>query len=71
MCRMATAAQQFLRDADVRCLALACRRARVLHPLLLTVFLPDHWHLICAPAYPLTISVAMKSLRQWRVARGE
>ena len=42
------------------------RRARALHPIYLTawVFLPDHWHCICAPVYPVTISLAMKSLKQ-------
>ena len=54
-----------LRDADFHFLALAFRRARVLHPFFLTawVFLPDHWHAICVPVYPLTISVVMKSVR--------
>ena len=38
---------------------------RVLHPFFLTawVLLPDHWHAICAPVYPLTISVVMKSVK--------
>ena len=27
------------------------------------VFLPDHWHLICAPVYPATISLVMKSIK--------
>ena len=54
-----------LRDSDFRCLALACRRARLLHPFLLPawVFLPDHWHALCALAHPLTISVVMKSIK--------
>ena len=26
------------------------------------VFLPDHWHAICGPVYPLTIFVVMKSI---------
>jgi REP element-mobilizing transposase RayT len=54
-----------LRDADFLFLALAFRRARVLHPFFLTawVFLPDHWHAICAPVYPLTISLLMKSIK--------
>jgi len=54
-----------LRDADFHFLALAFRRARVLHPFLLTawVFLPDHWHAICAAVCPLTISVVMKSIK--------
>jgi REP element-mobilizing transposase RayT len=53
-----------LRDADFRFLALAFRRARVLHPFLMTawVFLPDHWRAICAPVYPLTICVVVKSI---------
>jgi REP element-mobilizing transposase RayT len=40
-----------LRDADFHFLALAFRRARVLHPFFLTawVFLPDHWHAIILP----------------------
>jgi REP element-mobilizing transposase RayT len=53
-----------LRDSDFHFLALAFRRARVLHPFFLTawVFLPDHWHAICAAVYPLTISVVVKSI---------
>jgi len=27
------------------------------------VFLPDHWHAICAPQYPLTISEVVKSIK--------
>jgi REP-associated tyrosine transposase len=52
-------------DADLELLALACRRARAMHPFFLTawVFLPDHWHAIVAPPYPLTISLAMKSVK--------
>ena len=54
-----------LADADFRCLALAFNRARRMHPYSLTawVFLPDHWHAICGPRYPLTISVAIKSIK--------
>ena len=52
-------------DADFHLLALAFNRARLMHPFLLTawVFLPDHWHAICAPAYPVTISLVMKSIK--------
>jgi REP element-mobilizing transposase RayT len=44
-------------------------RARALHPFYLTawVFLPDpsaDGHCICAPVYPVTISLAMKSVKQ-------
>jgi putative transposase len=54
-----------LDDADFQCLALAICRARAGHPFFLTawVFLPDHWHAICAPQYPLTISEVMKSIK--------
>jgi len=54
-----------LDDADFERLALAIRRARAAHPFFLTawVFLPDHWHAICAPQYPLTISQVMKSIK--------
>jgi REP element-mobilizing transposase RayT len=52
-------------EGDFHWLALAFNRARVIHPFLLTawVFLRDHWHAICAPAYPLTISLVMKSIK--------
>src|SRR5947209_2228589 len=52
-------------DADFHLLALAFNRARVMHPFYLTawVFLPDHWHGICAPVDPLTISLVMKSAK--------
>ncbi|MHB8652768.1 MAG: REP-associated tyrosine transposase [Terriglobia bacterium] len=54
-----------LADADFSLLALAHNRARVLHQFHLTawVFLPDHWHLICGPVYPVTISLVMKSIK--------
>lgn len=55
-----------LADPDFRLLARAFNRARTLHPFYLTawVFLPDHWHAICAPVYPTTISLAIKSVKQ-------
>ena len=55
-----------LTEPDFSLLARAFNRARELHPFLLTawVFLPDHWHCICAPQYPATISLAMKSVKQ-------
>ena len=54
-----------LRDADFHQLALALNRARRSHPFYLTawVFLPDHWHAIISPPYPLTISQVMKSVK--------
>jgi REP element-mobilizing transposase RayT len=53
-------------EPDFALLARAFNRARALHAFYLTawVFLPDHWHCICAPKYPVTISLAMKSLKQ-------
>jgi putative transposase len=53
-------------EPDFVLLARAFKRARALHPFHLTawVFLPDHWHCIGAPVYPVTISLAMKSVKQ-------
>jgi putative transposase len=36
-----------------------------MHAFLLTawVFLADHWHAICAPEYPLTVSRVIKSIK--------
>ena len=55
-----------LTDPDFALLARAFNRARALHSFYLTawVFLPDHWHAICEPVYPVTISWAMKSVKQ-------
>ena len=55
-----------LTEPDFVLLARAFNRARTLHPVYLTawVFLPDHWHVICAPTYPVTISLVMKSVKQ-------
>ena len=55
-----------LTDPDFRLLARAFNRARAMHPFYLTawVFLPDHWHAICAPVYPTTISLVIKSVKQ-------
>ena len=54
-----------LQDTDFHLMALALNRVRSQHPFYLTawVFLPDHWHAICAPVYPLTISRVMKSFK--------
>ena len=53
-------------DADFLLLARAFNRVRRLHPFLLTawVFLPDHWHAICSPRHPATISLLVKSVKQ-------
>src|SRR5271157_5936499 len=56
-------------EPEFALLARAFNRARALHPFHLTawVFLPDPaaaGHCICAPVYPVTISLAMKSVKQ-------
>jgi REP element-mobilizing transposase RayT len=49
---------------DFALLARAFNRARALRPFHLTawIFLPDHWHCVCAPVDPVTISLAMKQV---------
>jgi len=56
-------------EPDFALLARAFNRARARHPFHLTawVFLPDpsaDGHCICAPVYPVAISLAMKSVKQ-------
>ena len=56
-------------EPDFALLARAFNRARAPHPFYLTAwaFLPDpsaDGHCICAPVYPVTISLAMKSVKQ-------
>jgi len=56
-------------EPDFALLARAFNRARAPHPFYLTAwaFLPDPaaaGHCICAPVYPVTISLAMKSVKQ-------
>ncbi len=59
-----------LTEPDFALLARAFNRARALHPFYLTawVFLRDHWHCICAPVRPTTISLAMKSVARTAVS---
>ncbi|MGD0695332.1 MAG: hypothetical protein ABSB82_10820 [Terriglobia bacterium] len=49
-----------LSEPDFPLLARAFNRARALQAFYLTawVFLPDHWHAICAPPYPLTVMLS-------------
>jgi REP element-mobilizing transposase RayT len=56
-------------EPDFALLARAFNRGRALHPFYLTawVFLPDHWHSICAPVHPTTISLAMESVARTAV----
>jgi putative transposase len=54
-----------LGEADFECLAAVINARRALHGFHLTawVFLPDHWHAIIYPRYPLTISRVMESIK--------
>jgi REP element-mobilizing transposase RayT len=54
-----------LADGDFACLVRCLDVVRSRQRFFLTawVFLPDHWHAILFPPYPLTISEAMKSLK--------
>jgi len=54
-----------LDERDFARLASSFTRMRMKHGFLLTawVFLPDHWHAIIHPPYPLTISTALKSVK--------
>ena len=54
-----------LGEGDFERLASSFTRMRKKHGFLLTawVFLPDHWHAIFHPPYPLTISTALKSVK--------
>ena len=52
-------------EGDFQLLAQALREARRRQGFRLTawVFLPDHWHAILYPPYPLTVSQAMKAVK--------
>jgi putative transposase len=54
-----------LEEQDFRRLAISVARMRGKQGFLLTawVFLPDHWHAILYPPYPLTISVALTAVK--------
>jgi REP element-mobilizing transposase RayT len=64
--RVLAQAAREIHQPDFALLAQAFNRARALHPFRLTawVFLPDHWHCICAPLNAVTISLAIKSVKQ-------
>ena len=57
--------RSLLEEADFISLAESIVSARKAHQFLLTawVFLPDHWHGIVYPPYPLTISKVLKSIK--------
>ncbi len=63
-CRLAPG-RDLLAERDLQLLAQSVHSARVKQGFFLTAwaFLPDHWHAIIYPRYPLTISTAMKSVK--------
>jgi putative transposase len=54
-----------LKESEFACLARVVRERREKHRFLLTawVFLPDHWHAILFPRFPITISRVMESIK--------
>jgi REP element-mobilizing transposase RayT len=60
-----------LSDSEFACLAQAIHERREEHQFLLTawVFLPDHWHGIFYPPYPLTISRVMGAIKDGATKR--
>ena len=54
-----------LNETEFTILAEVIRERRKAHRFLLTawVFLPDHWHAIILPRFPLTISRAVESIK--------
>ena len=54
-----------LSASEFGCLARVIQERREEHGFLLSagVFLPDHWHAIIYPPYPLTISTVMESIK--------
>jgi putative transposase len=63
-CRLARG-RGLLSEMDFQQLAESIQSARRSHGFLLTswVFLPDHWHAIFCPRYPLSISTVLKSIK--------
>ena len=57
--------RRILDDSEFECLARVVRARREKHRFFLTawVFLPDHWHAILYPRFPLTISRVMESIK--------
>ena len=55
-----------LDEGDFARLANSLSRMRQKHGFLLTawVFLPDHWHAIIYPPYPLTVSTVFKAVKK-------
>jgi putative transposase len=57
--------RRMLEESEFDCLAGVLRERREKHHFLLTawVFLPDHWHAIIFPRFPVTISRVMESIK--------
>lgn len=57
--------REVLTEPEFACLARVIRERRLKHGFLLTawVFLPDHWHAILYPRYPVTLSRIMESIK--------
>lgn len=57
--------RRILSEAEFACLARVIHERRVEHGFSLTawVFLPDHWHAIFYPAFPLAISRVMEAIK--------
>ena len=55
-----------IEESEFECLAGVVRERREKHHFLLTawVFLPDHWHAIIFPCFPVTISRVMESIKE-------
>ena len=57
--------RQILEQREFECLARVVSERRAKHGFLLTawVFLPDHWHAVLYPRFPLTVSRVMESIK--------
>jgi REP element-mobilizing transposase RayT len=57
--------RRILSESEFACWAQVIHERRKEHGFLLSawVFLPDHWHAITYPPYPLTISTVMESIK--------
>jgi putative transposase len=57
--------RRLLTEAEFDCLARVVRERREKYHFLLTawVFLPDHWHAILFPHFPVTISRVMEAIK--------
>jgi REP element-mobilizing transposase RayT len=58
--------RRMVEESEFERLAGVLRERREKHHFLLTawVFLPDHWHAIIFPRFPVTISRVMESIKE-------